>query len=213
MVAGQGMGGVQAGGKRRLIRAALRLSARKRSFGALGVRELGREAGLNANTFYRHFRGLDDLGVAIVGDIGAGLRRPLRDVRRTATTPAGWAARTVRDFFEFVRRNPHGFLVAGRELHGASPAMRRALRAVMAEMAVDMAEDARAVRLVPGVDGATVERVTTVIVRQLFDLALEYLERRKERRAIVEQAVDFILMLTAGAVALHGITIESPPRR
>jgi len=203
----------RAGGKRRLVRAALRLSARKRSFTALGVRELGRAAGLNPNTFYRHFRSLDELGLAIIGEITADLRNALREIRRSAARPADSAARTVRFFFDFVRRNPDAFLIAGRELHGASPVMRRALRGVLAEMAADMAEDVRAIGLVPGVDDTALEQMTAAIVRHMFYLSLDYLEHPKERRAIVEQAIDFILMLSAGAMALHGITIESPPRR
>ena len=49
-----------AGGRERLIGAALKLAAEKRSLLALGVRELGRMAGLNPNTFYRHFKTLDE---------------------------------------------------------------------------------------------------------------------------------------------------------
>ncbi len=200
------------GGKRRLIEAALRLSARKRSFGALGLRELGREAGLNPNTFYRHFRDLDDLGLAIIGEITGHLRQALREIRRSAPTANESATRTVRYFFDFVRRNPDAFLIAGRELHGASPVMRRALRRVIADMAADMAEDVRAVGLVPGVAGAVVDEVTTMIVRQMFHMSLDYLEHPRQRAAIVDQAIKFIVMLTAGALSLYGTEPTSTGR-
>jgi AcrR family transcriptional regulator len=62
------------GWRRRLIDAAARLGARARGITALGVRELGREAGLNPNTFYRHFQTLDDLGLAVVEDFATTVR-------------------------------------------------------------------------------------------------------------------------------------------
>ena len=55
----------EAPGKRQLMAAALRLSSTSRSLSNLGLRELAREAGLNPNTFYRHFRDVDDLGMEI----------------------------------------------------------------------------------------------------------------------------------------------------
>ena len=48
------------GGKLKLIQAALRLITETRSLTSLGLRELAREAGLNPNTFYRHFKSLDE---------------------------------------------------------------------------------------------------------------------------------------------------------
>ena len=52
-----------AGGKLKLVQAALRLITQSRSLTSLGLRELAREAGLNPNTFYRHFRNLDEFGL------------------------------------------------------------------------------------------------------------------------------------------------------
>ena len=50
---------VLSGGKLKLIQAALRLITQSRSLTSLGLRELAREAGLNPNTFYRHFKNPD----------------------------------------------------------------------------------------------------------------------------------------------------------
>ena len=68
----------EAPGKRLLMEAALRLTSTSRSLSSLGLRELAREAGLNPNTFYRHFRDVDDLGLAVIRDISTQLREPLR---------------------------------------------------------------------------------------------------------------------------------------
>ncbi|HHW1782085.1 TetR family transcriptional regulator [Pseudomonas aeruginosa] len=80
-------------GKRALLEAALRLGSSSRSLGAIGLRELAREAGLNPNTFYRHFRDIDDLGLTMIRDISTQLRQPLRQLRREAATRAAPSAR------------------------------------------------------------------------------------------------------------------------
>ncbi|EEI86845.1 putative DNA-binding transcriptional repressor FabR, partial [Anaerococcus lactolyticus ATCC 51172] len=72
--------------------AALRLGSSSRSLGAIGARA-GREAGLNPNTFYRHFRDIDDLGLTMIRDISTQLRQPLRQLRREAATRAAPGAR------------------------------------------------------------------------------------------------------------------------
>ena len=64
-------------GKRKLIEAALRLTAGGRSFASLGLRELAREAELNPNTFYRHFDTLDRLVDPIAPRARSGDRRPV----------------------------------------------------------------------------------------------------------------------------------------
>jgi AcrR family transcriptional regulator len=68
-------------GKRKLIDAALRLTAGGRSFASLGLRELAREAALNPNTFYRHFDTLDDLAREAVESVSRRLRPMLRRER------------------------------------------------------------------------------------------------------------------------------------
>jgi AcrR family transcriptional regulator len=190
-------------GKQRLVQAALHLCAGERSFSSLGLREIAREAGLNPNTFYRHFRDLDDLGLAIIAEITDDLRAALREIRRGATDATDAARRTVDYYFEFVRRHPQAFVIGSRELHGDSAAMRRALRQVLADQAADMAQDIRVAGLAPGLDDATLADVTRMIVYQMHWLTLEYLEHPKRRTAIAEHAVRFIVMLTAGALALH----------
>ena len=53
-------------GKRALLDAAERLASSSRCLTSLGLRELAREAGLNPNTFYRHFRDMEDLGLQLL---------------------------------------------------------------------------------------------------------------------------------------------------
>jgi AcrR family transcriptional regulator len=206
--------GGDSGGRRRLIEAAVRLGARARGITGLGVRELGREAGLNPNTFYRHFESLDDLGLAIVQDFATPLLRSLRAARRQAADgglagPAralAAAARSVHHFFDYVEGNQDVFLVAVRELHGASAVLRRRLAEILAEFANQMADDVRELELVPELGGAAhqalVRELCEVIIQQLFVWSLDYVEERAERRMLRERAINLIHIVFMGAATV-----------
>ena len=208
-------------GKRLLLDAALRLMARTHSLSSLGLRELAREAGLNPNTFYRHFGSIEELGLLLINQIGLQLRMPLRELRREAAQRTLQQERseqllgadlsrgrlvcreTVQLFFDFVARNPDSFIVGMRELHGASPVLRQALRDLLADFAQDMAEDIADFRLVPVVDDATLLRMASAITRHLFVLAQEYLERPERQEAVRGEAEELIITLLAGALVLR----------
>ncbi|WP_137817286.1 TetR family transcriptional regulator [Pseudomonas sp. 2FG] len=220
---------VEAQGKRLLMNAALRLAAESRSLSRLGLRELARAAGLNPNTFYRHFKTVDDLGLALIGEMAAQIRQPLRDLRRQAAQRADDSLRevaakalplgidlgrgrrvcceTVELFFAFVADNPQAFIVGMRELHGASPVLREALRRVMDEFADDMAEDIGELQLLPSLDKAAIRQVSSLISRQLFQQSLDYIEQPERRTAICAQAQAQILMMFAGATLLQSLGV------
>jgi AcrR family transcriptional regulator len=211
-------------GKRLLLDAALRLMARTHSLSSLGLRELAREAGLNPNTFYRHFQSVDELGLAIIAQIAGQLRQPLRELRREAAqrpmeeSYAGpellginvrrgqhVCEETVQLFFDFVEKNPDGFIVGMRELYGASPVLRAALREVMNDFARDMAEDIIEFGLLENLDADTVLRVSSMITRQLFQLAQDYLEQPEKCLAIRAEAQELIMTLFVGATVLKSL--------
>lgn len=213
-------------GKRLLMEAALRLTSTSRSFSSLGLRELAREAGLNPNTFYRHFRDVDDLGLTVIGEITTLLRQPLRDLRREAAQRAvkdegpmlpkllgidlGRGRRvcheTVQLFFDFVAEHPEAFILGVRELHGASPVLREALRQVMDDFADDMAADIVEFKLLPGiVSAAAVRQVSGLISRSLFEQSLDYIGQPQRREAIRALAEEQIVMLFTGASVLQSM--------
>lgn len=212
-------------GKRLLMEAALRLASSRRSLSSIGLRELAREAGLNPNTFYRHFADVDDLGLAIIRDIATQLRQPLRELRREAAehAPVSGAAahlplgldfargqrvcqETVRLFFDFVEQHPEAFVIGVRELHGPSPVLREALGKVMDDFGADMAEDIALFHLLPGVPDAEVAQLSRLISRQLFQQSLDYLELPAQRRQeVCALAQRQILLLFTGASVLQAL--------
>lgn len=221
-------------GKRLLMEAALRLASQTRSIQALGIREIGREAGLNPNTFYRHFKNLDELGAAIIESIVQGLRQPLRDMRQKAAGSMGEKSavagfmgldvvrmrritlETVKLFFDYVEEHPAAFILGVCELHGASPMMRTTLRQAMREFSTDMADDIRRLGVLPKMNEAILLQASSIITNQLFQLSMDYIEYPTQQAAIRGQAESLILMLTIGGTVLQatagsaGTPVSSP---
>jgi TetR/AcrR family transcriptional regulator, fatty acid biosynthesis regulator len=216
---------VVARGKSLLISAALKLALKTRSIGALGVREIGREAGLNPNTFYRHFSSLEDLGLSILNEVIASWRQPLRDIRRKAAEAAAaqipppavstdyWAvclkkaklvaALTIEGYFDFVLKNPEAFLIGVSEMSGSSSKLRHRLQEAIEELASDLAEDIRIYQLLPMLSDAALKDMSSVIIRQIFMLSTDYIDAPEKREEMRKMAVDLMINLVAGAIALE----------
>ncbi|HWU68678.1 MAG TPA: TetR family transcriptional regulator [Stenotrophobium sp.] len=197
----------ESGGRQRLIEAALKLAAKSRSVQTIGVRALGRAAGLNPNTFYRHFSCMDDLALALIETLSHDLRQTLRQMRHSLRQPDAVIQRTVEYVFEFADRNPEAFIVGVRELYGASPAVRAALRQMISGLADDIVDDTRLLETAPDVPEETLREIAEMIVPQIFHNVLDYLERPSRRTLLLHQSVRFVAMLFAGAAALEGKTV------
>jgi AcrR family transcriptional regulator len=189
------------GGRRKLIEAALRLAARKSSVASLGLRELAREAGLNPNTFYRHFKDLDELSIVLVDEFGQELRRRRNESRRMTTDFATFLAHSLKTYFEFAAEHPEAFLLGFRELSSPS-ATGRAVKKLMDEVAHDLADIARQFSEVRLRDEGVLE-LAGFIVSGLFLLAIEYIEHKSQRRAVLARAERYLALLLHGALALH----------
>lgn len=204
-------------GKRALLDAAERLAASSRCLTSLGLRELAREADLNPNTFYRHFRDMEDLGLQLLRQSKDELRAALRALRREAANAvekgAGEAGvskgravcrQTLRLYFDYVHANRARVLIALRELHGPSPVLRLELQRQMDEFADDMAQDIQELGLMPPqVSALQVRRIAGMVNRNMLFQSLDYLGEPARRSEILALAEDQVMMLFTGAVSLQ----------
>ena len=195
----------EAGGRQRLIAAALKLAAEKRSLLALGVRELGRMAGLNPNTFYRHFRNLDELSIAIIDEFAQDLAPALRMLRLSNLPADVVSKRTVEYVFDYARQHPEAFIIGVRELHGSSGVLQQAIRSRIRLVAQEMAEDVLATNGVPGITADMLEELAEPIVEQVFHRTLDYLEDPTRRAELIRRTAHFIDALMTGAVAMKAM--------
>ncbi|ABM20889.1 MULTISPECIES: TetR family transcriptional regulator [Marinobacter] len=189
-----------AGGKLKLVQAALRLITQSRSLTSLGLRELAREAGLNPNTFYRHFRNLDEFGLQVLGYIAEDMKAGVRQLRQMADSSEQASHDTVTFVYHYFLANPAATTVAVRELHGPSPVLRRALEAQLDASAREMAEDILERGLVPGVDEVVVQEISNMTIRYILFRAMDYIEKPEQRERIQLETERFINRQFRGAL-------------
>lgn len=199
-------------GKQKLIEAALRLCARDGiALSSLGLREMAREAGLNHNTFYRHFADIEALAEGAAAEVAGQIMVGMKEVRRRSQKHADATQGAVEYFLDFVQQNPEPILVGLRELHGGSPKMRAIFRQVIDDIAAESVEQISSMNLAPGLDAETLRQITTAITYTMFYRALDVIDRPKMRRQITQEMVSYIRMQFFGALALQNARSSSRP--
>jgi len=158
-----------ANGRQRMIEAAMRLAAREGAIlSTLGLREIAREAGLNHNTFYRHFEDLDDLGRASAETIAAQLMQGLKQIRRNSARHADATTGSVSYFLDFARENADIVTVGLRELHCHNSPMRKIMQRVLDDIALESVEQILSMDLVRGLGREPLGKATSAITYYMF---------------------------------------------
>jgi AcrR family transcriptional regulator len=187
--------------RRELIDAALRLSAEK-GFASLSLREVTKAAGITPAAFYRHFHDMDELGLALIDEVGLGLRRLLREARRSLDGGQSAVRSSVEIFIAYITENANLFRVLQGERQGASTAFRRALFTELGRFIEEVAEDLdrAAVRLDQPLNDSGL--AAEAIVAVAFTVGAEALDLPKHKRPeLGERIIKEIKMILRGALA------------
>jgi TetR/AcrR family transcriptional regulator, fatty acid biosynthesis regulator len=111
-----------------LLAAALKLIGPHRSVSTLSLREVTREAGIAPNSFYRQFRDMDELAVALIDLAGSSLRTIIGQARqRAAGSNRSVILSSVETFMEQLRADDKLLHVLLREGTVGSDAFKRAV--------------------------------------------------------------------------------------
>ncbi|MDO4430031.1 MAG: HTH-type transcriptional repressor FabR [Lonepinella koalarum] len=113
--------------RRALVDAAFNQLTAEKSFASLSLREVAREAGIAATSFYRHFRDMDELGLTMVDEAGLALRQLMRQARQRIEKGGSVIAVSLETFFEFIANHPNVFRLLLRESAGTSQVFRTAV--------------------------------------------------------------------------------------
>ena len=188
-------------GKRQLMDAALRLLAQQGGNEGLSLRELAREAGLNHNTFYRHFDSLDQLHRELMGEFTATLKHGMRLARANIAVDPSVSKRVVGWLFDFAQGRSDLFQLAWRALHGPRGESRALLEACMAELRDDTMAQLRAMQVLPEGHDEVWLRVLSLHGRAVFGLTLRYLEAPEQRHRLLNEADELLQILILGTLA------------
>lgn len=190
-----------ANGKKLLMEAAARLAARQGA-SSLVLREVAREAGLNHNTFYRHFDDLETMMRDVVESFCDQLRRGLSDVRATLRPGEVPTQKVIGWLFDFALDHRDLFIVAMRERFGPPGPVRDAVHRMLEQLTRDTQRDLTMIGFLPDVDPDYMRRLLEVSVNEVFRHCIEYLEEPQRRHELLATTQELMETILAGAVAL-----------
>ncbi|KER85269.1 TetR family transcriptional regulator [Xanthomonas arboricola pv. celebensis] len=191
-----------------LIAAALSLIGPHRSLSTLSLREVAREAGIAPNSFYRQFRDMDELAVALIDLAGRSLRTIIGQARQRATSTDRSVIRvSVEAFMEQLRADDKLLHVLLREGAVGSDAFKQAVERELSyfedELRVDLIRLAAA-------DNAKLHApalVSKAITRLVFAMGAVAMDSPPEKDPeLIEQISQMLRMILTGARTLgtHG---------
>jgi len=186
-----------------LIAAALRLIGPHRSVSSLSLREVAREAGIAPNSFYRQFRDMDELAVALIDLAGRSLRQIVGEARHRAVTNRSIVRGSVQAFMEQVRADDKLLHVLLREGTVGSDAFKQAVDRELTFFEEELRNDL--VRLSAS-QGTTLHEpalVARAITRLVFAMGATAMDLPPERDAeLIRQLSEMVRMILAGSQAL-----------
>jgi len=187
--------------RRTLIEAAFNQLNAEQGFTSLSLREVTREAGIAPTSFYRHFRDMDELGLAMVDESGLTLRQLMRQARKRIEKGGSVIQTSITTFIEFIDNNPKIFLLLLRERAGTSAAFRSAIAREIQHFVVELADYLNEANNMPHrFNEAQVEAMVTIA----FNLGAEVLDFELEKRQqLIDKLIFQLRMVSRGAYYLY----------
>jgi AcrR family transcriptional regulator len=187
-----------------LLAAALKLVGPHRSVSSLSLREVAREAGIAPNSFYRQFRDMDELAIALIDLAGRSLRQIIGQARqRAASSDRSVIRLSVETFMEQLRADDKMLHVLLREGAVGSDAFKQAVERELnyfeEELKVDLIRLAAASKA-PLHAPALVSKAITRLVFTMGAAAMD-LPPEKDPE-LIEQISQMLRMIITGSRVL-----------
>ncbi|MBT8138231.1 MAG: HTH-type transcriptional repressor FabR [Gammaproteobacteria bacterium] len=186
-----------------LMDAAVRLLDSQRSVSSLSLREIAREAGIAPNSFYRHFRDVDDLAVALIDQAGRSLRGIIREARSRLDSGEGGVRASVEVFMEQLDSEEQTLQILLREMSIGSPAFRKAVdrelqyfEDELRDELVRRAEENKAPIYKPHLAAKAITRLVFTLGASAMELSAE------DRETLTDDTIDMVRMILTGATAM-----------
>ncbi len=182
-----------------LIAAVLKLVGPNRSVSTLSLREVAREAGIAPNSFYRHFRDMDELAVAMIDRAGRTLRKIIGEARHRASAERSVVRSSVEIFVEQLSADEKYLHMLLREGTVGSPAFKQAVERELSffeeELCADLIRLAEANKA-PIHEPALVAKAITRLIFAIGGTAMDL--PRTQHSEVIEQMVTMLNMIITG---------------
>lgn len=186
-----------------LMEAAVRLVDSKRSVSSLSLREIAREAGIAPNSFYRHFRDVDELAVALIDRAGRSLRGTIREARKRLESGRGGVRSSVEVFMEALDDDQKYLQILLREISIGSDAFRHAVDRELNYFEEELNDELLRIVEASGHKIHQPRLAAKAITRLVFTLGASAANMTlEERKDLTEETVTMVRMIMMGAYAM-----------
>ena len=172
--------------RKALMDSALALVAEGSHYSSLSLREVAKRAGVVPNAFYRHFKDLDELGLALADEFGLLLRQIMRQARLQGLAADSMMSDSVNFYIEHVQKEPALFRFMAQSITGGSPAVREAMRNELGHFANEMVMDMSRLGILTNISGIDMDMLGHLVIQTVFGTTTELLDLPESSANMIE---------------------------
>ena len=195
--------------KEELFQAALHLIGPQKSIAALSLREVAREAGIAPNSFYRHFKDIDELAIELIDRAGLVLRQILHKARIQAAQNNSVIRSSVEVFIEQLDADEGNLSLLLREGYTGSVSYKNAVDRQLIYFQQELQDDLIRLEKINNSKLLHPDLVAKAITQLVFNMGAKVIDLpNQERKEVAEQTMIMIRMLLEGSRHLNEAQIK-----
>ncbi|RSE31503.1 HTH-type transcriptional repressor FabR [Acinetobacter junii] len=192
-----------------LFQATLNLIGPQKSITSLSLREIAREAGIAPNSFYRHFKDIDELAIALIDRSGLVLRRIIREARLQASKQQSIIRSSVEVFIQQLDADEGNLSLLLREGYTGSTSYKAAVDRQLNFFQQELQEDLIRLEQMNNGKISHADIAAKAITQLVFNMGAKVIEIPAEQRTeVAEQTMIMIRMILEGARHLDESSIR-----
>ena len=186
--------------KEELFQATLNLIGPQKSIASLSLREIAREAGIAPNSFYRHFKDIDQLAIELIDQAGIVLRQIIREAQMQASLEHSIIRSSVEIFIQQLDVDEGYLSLLLREGYTGSASYKAAVERQLNSFEQELQDDLVRLEKLKGYQIARPDLVAKAITQLVFNMGAKVIDLSIEKRTeIAHQTMLMIRMIIVGA--------------
>ena len=183
-----------------LFQATLNLIGPQKSIASLSLREIAREAGIAPNSFYRHFKDIDELAIALIDRSGLVLRRIIREARLQASKQQSIIRSSVEVFIQQLDADEGNLSLLLREGYTGSTSYKAAVDRQLNFFQQELQEDLIRLEQMNNGKISHADIAAKATTQLVFNMGAKVIDLSAEQRIeVAEQTMLMIRMILTGA--------------
>lgn len=192
-----------------LFQATLNLIGPQKSIASLSLREIAREAGIAPNSFYRHFKDIDELAIALIDRSGLVLRRIIREARLQASKQQSIIRSSVEVFIQQLDADEGNLSLLLREGYTGSTSYKAAVDRQLNFFQQELQEDLIRLEQMNNGKISHADIAAKATTQLVFNMGAKVIDLSAEQRIeVAEQTMLMIRMILEGARHLDESSIR-----